>query len=244
MKSWSSVVKTPIKNNIKNKLQNNHSLDLLINDYFKQAPNVLPIIDMIYYFRLICKNFDISIDLSYFLAKNLINYLQPQKLIFKNWIQKVKIENYSLHTSKGLFIRDKYVNSDNNLGYDIVSSWGLSTKIFNKYYQDKYFFVNCLNENQICINFYKDSVNHIWCNKLELDLSKWYIGSLYKFVNTSNDFNSFKQKILELNKKLRLNTYTLDPKYNYIKLNQIYNIYKKIIYLDYDLTHRNYSNWF
>ena len=244
MKSWSSIVKTPTKNIKQNKLQNNNSLNLIINDYFKSAPNVMTIIEMIYYFRLICKNYNITLNLSHYLSRFLINYLQPKKQVFSNWIQKFKINNYSLYTSNGVIIRDKYFNENHNLGYDIVATWGLSTKTFDKYYRDKYFLVKNLSKNSINIIFFKNYNDDIWCNKLELDLSKWYMDSLFKFVNLSNNFADFKEKIIDLNNKLRLNTYTLDPKYNYIKLKQIYDIYKKIMSLGYDLNRGYYSNRF
>ena len=131
-------------------------------------PNRLPITHLIYFFRLICKNYNICLGLSYDLSRHIFPFLNPTFKIFSDYSEKIIYKNTTLNTPFGVIFVDKIVCSSRyKYGYDIVSTLGLSEKIVGNYYRNKYFNIKLLSDDGINIEFY-NHLNSYWTTILEL----------------------------------------------------------------------------
>jgi len=227
-----------------------------LKSYYEKMPiipNSLPILELIYFFRLICKNYNICFGLSYDLSRLIFAFFQPSVKIFSDYSEKIIYKNTPLYTPFGVMLVDKVAcASKYKYGYDIVSTFGLSEKIFGNYFRNKYFYINYLSDDGINIEFY-EHLNSYWINSLELmSPIKWGIRlndsgrqdrtsdrfkmlvhkncNFSRIANESPNFETFLEKLKNVETMLgfKLNEYAMSPKHNYRKLRQIYYIYKKI----------------
>lgn len=240
---WADVAKTNPVQTKKHQHAKITEETYLKSYYHKQCilPNSLPILKLIYFFRLICKNYNVSLGESNDLSRVLLPFFQPSVKIFEDYYQKKVYKNTILHTPFRVMYIDKIVPLEQyGTGYDIVSTFGLPEKIFGSYFRNKYFYINYLSDDGISIEFY-EYANSPWINKFNLRSPglwgcKLSDESIYKkecnfsrIANESKNFDIFLEKIKSIQRLLgfKFSQYAMSPKYKYRKLRQIYYIYKK-----------------
>ena len=225
--------------------------EMYIKKYLKNrriVPNKLPIIELIYFFRLICKNNNISIQESLDLSHIIRYFFEPPKKIFEDYCQKNICKNSMINTPFGFMYFDKIEPKGvHHYGYDIVSTFGLSRKLFNKY-KNKYFYVKYFSSYAICIDFFDEipeisfiNLEPIQVQKLELTPYKRVLGSpiihyacnLIDMIQQCKDFDSFQREMNTISQNYLLSFWDSSVDRNYCprKLLQIYHIYKKKIFL-------------
>lgn len=198
--NWANVCKqtvdrNPLQCTYINKNKNINQIKTYLDKTIQHKQNVLPIFVMIEYFQKICHNNGLSNALSNQLSYIILPYLLPYPNCFTDYYQKVIYKNQYFNTVDGVKIRNVIHNAHHNKGFDIVSTWGLSSKIFNNYFRNKYFQVNYIGVDGLDINFFEDlydALDDYWTFKLKLR-----VPALNLLLEKSKNIDEFRKNLIE-----------------------------------------------